>query len=145
MKTRQFVTTVLAAGSLAISGLFAADPAPASAGTGACAGNFHVIREVNGFVEWGVTSQCTGDDWYPHQVTAQLETQVGGSWVPVLRRASPGSDQGKPVVVLQFHNDKCRTNTSNNYRMQAWISAGKHATSAISQPTSLPCGDVASE
>ncbi len=141
MKIRKSVVTAFAIGAFTASGVITG-PATATAASGACAGNFHVIRAVNGYIEWGLTSQCTGDDWHPHKVTVQLETQVGDSWVQVLRRSSPAFDEGKPVVVLQYHNDRCRTNTTNRYRAKGWISAGKHATSGTSEVASLPCGDV---
>ncbi|MEU6186422.1 hypothetical protein [Nocardia sp. NPDC047038] len=141
MKVGKSVVAALVVSAFTAAGLIT-NSATAAAGSGVCAGNFHVIRDVNGFIEWGMTSQCTGNDWHPHVVTVQLETQVGGTWVQVLRRQSPAADQGKPVVVLHYNNDRCRTSTTNRYRAKGWINAGPHATSAISEVFSLACGDV---
>ena len=107
---------------------------------GACWANFADIREVNGFLEWGVESHCTGTGWYPHQLSVTLEQRRAliyfDEWTT---RFSPSNTFDSTQISLLYHNDACEYGTSTTYRMTALLTAGPRSKWGISDEAALPC------
>ncbi|MFR9752193.1 hypothetical protein ACL02S_14320 [Nocardia sp. 004] len=107
--------------------------APASAADGGCVGSWHPPREVNGVLEWGVTSICGGTGWTPHRVEVSL--QRGHHWImftTVDTAKSQGYEQGSPNISVH-ETTSCDSDAETTYRLVATIRAGSTEGSIISE------------
>ncbi len=123
------------------------DPQNRSIEAGSCGGWFHDPQAINGFLEWGLESHCTGSDWFPHHISVTLQKQRKTPWFPdiffddVATIASESYQFGSADISIHEHNNTiCETTDQNVYRLEGTINAGPHDVTGISEEFTLYCG-----
>lgn len=121
------------------------DPQARGLEAGQCLGYFHPVTVVNGILEWGADTHCSGTGWYPHQLHLTLEKQEDTPFLPdwwfewAGEISSPSTSFGSPDISLHQHWRTCDSTKTRKYRIVAKLTAGSHSTTALSDEYSAAC------
>lgn len=113
-------------------------------GAGGCVGDFHDPRQVNGKMEWGAETHCSGNGWTPHQLELILEQKkVVNNWFDSFHEVawigSKPNQMGSPNISIAEHWRTCDDFDDTDYRIIAKLTAGSHKKTTISDEYTVDC------
>lgn len=113
-------------------------------GAGACIGYCHDATQVNGFMEWGADTHCSGSGWIPHQLRIVLEQKEVVDWGfdrfhEVAWANSTAAQFQSPDISLHEHWRTCDDFANTDYRIIAHLTAGSHKKTTLSDEYTVNC------